>query len=230
MNVIRQELTSRRSEIDEFLDVLGKFEDGTYLVSHQNNLLIYPLRARITQKSCAVLLLYNVVESIVTKVLIRIHEVVISENVGYFDLNPNIRDLTLVYFNSVMSKTNDFHEALPFVRGLIQMLTSNYHFHIPYKEMEKYYSLYSGNLDSKKIGDTLEKYGVDFRKPVRELQTVKNGRNKLAHGEVSFEEYGRDLSMQQINVLKVKIFEFLDEMISNVDNFILTKAYKSSMA
>ncbi|WP_156885492.1 MAE_28990/MAE_18760 family HEPN-like nuclease [Massilia niastensis] len=223
---IRGDFTARRSEIDQYLDLLRKIEDGEYLLHYQGNYVNLPTTVKTTQKASAILLLYNIVESVVTKLLIRIHEVVISKDVGYFDLNDKIKDLTLVYFNSVIEKKQSFHDAVPFVQSLIGMLMRNAKFEVSYEEMEKHYSLYSGNLDSRKIKETFSKYGVVVRETASELQTIKNGRNKLAHGEVSFEEYGRELSIQQLSALKDATLNYLKNLIDEVEEYVNSAGYR----
>ena len=86
--------------------------------------------------------------------------------------------------------------------------------------MNKYYSLYSGNLDSKKICSIFSKYGIVFNERIRELQTIKDYRNKLAHGEISFEECGREISIQQIEVINQKVSGYINNAINAIEDFI----------
>lgn len=226
MNSINEEFNFRKDEINQYLDFLKNLETGTYTIMNKGETINTHTTLKTTQKSCAILLLYNVVESIVTKLLVKIHDTIKSENVGFFHLNNEIKDLTLIYFNSVINKKDDFHNAVPFVQSLIQMLLQNSHFQVTYKEMEKYYSLYSGNLDSQKISKIVGKYGIIFDRKVKELQTIKDGRNKLAHGEVSFEEYGRTLTIQQLEVLKDRTFNYLENLIAHIIDYIQNKHFK----
>lgn len=226
MIAIREDFLARKIEITEYVDLLIKFENGEYRISHQGNLISFPLATRTTQRSCAFLLLYNIVEAIVTKLLVKIHDILILENVSYFDLNDDIKDLTLIYFNSIVNKKQNFPDAAPFLQKFVGMLFGNLHFHVPYKEMEKHYSLYSGNLDSKKIRETFSKYGLSVEVVASELKTIKDGRNKLAHGEVSFEEFGREISVQQIKILTTATLTYLESLINSIENFINECGYK----
>ena len=58
------------------------------------------------------------------------------------------------------------------------------------------------------------------------LLKIKNGRNNLAHGDQSFEEYGRNLAIQDIVSMKVKVFSFLDELIEKVEKYLQEQLYK----
>lgn len=60
------------------------------------------------------------------------------------------------------------------------------------------------------------------------LKAVKEKRNKLAHGELSFSECSRDMVPVYLNKLKVETILFLESAIEIVDDYISNKMYRRS--
>nr|WP_181410304.1 MAE_28990/MAE_18760 family HEPN-like nuclease [Pedobacter sp. BG5] len=81
-------------------------------------------------------------------------------------------------------------------------------------------------LDSKEIIKISEKYGIGFDIKCDEIASVKSRRNKLAHGDISFEEQGRQDSIEYMIVLKDKTVEYLNEFILAVDYYITNSKYR----
>ena len=101
---------------------------------------------------------------------------------------------------------------------------------LTYKSMVKTYQLFSGNLDAREILSVFKnKYGFEFNKnELKEsvLKRIREGRNDLAHGSLSFEEYGRNLTIQDIEAMKDKVFSFLDRLIEKVEIYLTKQLYK----
>lgn len=92
--------------------------------------------------------------------------------------------------------------------------------------------MFSGNLDAREIRNIFKnKYGFklnenELNAPV--LKRIREGRNKLAHGNISFEEYGRDLSIPDLLSMKDKVFKFIDALIVKVELYLSGKIYKKT--
>ena len=59
------------------------------------------------------------------------------------------------------------------------------------------------------------------------LLTIKNKRNYLAHGNISFEDNGGRFSIQDINELKNKTYQCLDYFISLINSAIINQEFMS---
>ena len=226
MHSIKTELNEREQEIEAYFILLNKLEAGEYIIYENGNPVASSITTRTTQKASGVLLLYNLVESIVTKCLERIHDCIISNNVSYSDLNEDIKKLMLTYFCTVSEKKNNMSEMAAYLHEAIHLITDQRKFSLRFKEMGKHYALYSGNLDSKKINEAFKKYGINFDEKCTELQTIKDNRNKLAHGEVSFEECGRSLTIPQLNALKSKCIEYLTKLVGALDSYLQNNEFR----
>ena len=89
--------------------------------------------------------------------------------------------------------------------------------------------LFSGNLDGRKLNELLKKYGIrPITVPGREkLETVKNRRNSVAHGEDMFKEACRDLSDSDLIELRDSTFAALDQLVANVEYFLAERVYRA---
>lgn len=228
MITVRNDLSTRKNEADKFIIYLHKLEDLEYpntdtYFSLFPNLDIISLKT--TMKASVCLILYNIVESTTTNCLRKIHETIISDRLYYSDLSVPIQKILLTYYEHSLVKISDIGKIVDQKYNQIELVENRVYFDISFSELSQYYQMYSGNLDGKQIKSILNRYGITYEAQCSELQTIKNNRNKLAHGEMSFEEIGRDLSVQQIEHYKVKVFDFLEGMISKVEEYLASKEY-----
>lgn len=176
------------------------------------------------QKSSCILILYNLIESMFVKLLKYIHLSVLNGSIKYEKLNTNIRQIILMYhkniFNNIKKNQQEIERFFLYKNNVS----------ITYDELLERHTLLSGNLDSRSMREIMQhQYGFnirDFKKlSIPELVEIKNGRNILAHGEQSFEEYGRNLSMYDINEKKKKVFNFIKHLISEFEYYLNQEDY-----
>ena len=86
----------------------------------------------------------------------------------------------------------------------------------------------SGNIDAQKIRDIAKQVGWEQSRDGRELLTIKTKRNHLAHGQFTFVEVGKDYTISDLERIKEKTFEYLDDVLSKVDQYIMNKQFKLS--
>jgi hypothetical protein len=226
INSIRQEYEIRKNEIDEYYSIILSFDSGAKLVLRDNSERRVSSRIAIIAKANIILQLYNLVESTTTNLLNEIHDSIKTSNTNYSDLNNELKVLLITYYYLIHTKKNNIHHSASDIIKLIGLISENNSFDLVYSDMIKYYSLYSGNIDSKELCKIFNKYGVNLNIQYNELKKIKDERNKLAHGIVSFEECGRDLSLQYINTLKEKTYLCLDEVITKIEEYIVHECYK----
>lgn len=222
MRGVKRELSIRKEEADSLLNFLNLLETGTVEGSIG---ISRRTTVQTSIKAGIVLMLYNAVESTVTKSLERLHEIIIEKELAFSSCNDSLKKLLVVYYENAKMKSSDIHKQVPFILELNSYLRDNSKFSLSYPELTKYYALYSGNLDSKEIRAVLSKYGILFEEQATELQTIKNLRNKLAHGESTFEEVGRDLSVQQLEHMKNKTFDYMNKVIEKIEQYLQEEKY-----
>ncbi len=60
------------------------------------------------------------------------------------------------------------------------------------------------------------------------MQATKNKRNRLAHGEQTFYEVGKDFSVNDLFAFKDETFKYLSDVIEKIEMFILDKKYTAN--
>lgn len=85
----------------------------------------------------------------------------------------------------------------------------------------------SGNIDAQSIRDIAKQFGYAETSNGRDLLTIKEKRNKLAHGEFTFSEIGKEYTVGDLIKLKTDTVSYIEDVLKNVENFILDKKYKS---
>ncbi|WP_447881411.1 MAE_28990/MAE_18760 family HEPN-like nuclease [Serratia fonticola] len=217
---IKMDMNTRVNESKEVIDFIRAIELSDDFDAPRPNTMVL--------KSSVVIMLYNVVESTVSRVLYKIHEVIISEDVKYYELSKSIRNLMIIYFHKNREKNPDIHNSIDVIHSTIDFINGINGFNLNYTEMAKFYSLYSGNLDARQVRKVFQKYEISISDNIGEcLKNIKTGRNKLAHGEISFEEYGRDIVINVLDSYISDVHVFLSSVISSTEIFLNEKKYKS---
>ncbi|MEE4156633.1 MAE_28990/MAE_18760 family HEPN-like nuclease [Pseudomonas viridiflava] len=219
MYSIKQDMNLRLSETTDLLNLISSIESGHVTSSTKINTPV--LRATV------ILSLYNIVEATITQALTRLHEEINSSKVNYNNLNKNLKDLALVYFYKHKAKKANIHDSLDVLHHTVDLLRGKGFFSVDYKDMTESYQLYSGNLDAKIIRKVMGKYGITISETYgSKLQAIKNGRNALAHGNKSFEEFGRDILLPSLRIYYTDVENFLAEVVKESGSFIDDKKYR----
>lgn len=232
---------SRKNEIENFLDLM-KFlekkendrEDGRSKFSEffyqENDRIHLTYQALINiLKSNVSLMIYNIVEYTVTNLIDSIYDEIRVNHLSYIDVNDSIRCL---WRKTVLKAVNDpnanFSTFLKKNEEIILMILNN-------NELNMYArnTLPTGNLDGQSIKETFASHGIkvrtnsiNFRPDI--LIGIKENRNNLAHGSVSFVEAMREESIDDIKANATLVTGFLEELIETVSLYIEEQKYKTS--
>ena len=230
MRAIINDLNLRKNEANNFIDYVDRL-DKLEAPQKEIHLNLFPnidiISVKTSIKASVILLLYNTVESTITKCLESIHTAIVQDNLNYSDLSIELKKIILTYYENAIVKSNDITKTIEFKLNQLEFIENRSKYNLTFKKLSQNYQMFSGNLDSKQIVAILSRYGIALERKCSELKTVKESRNKLAHGELSFEEVGRDLSIQQIQEIKDKVFEYMDIIVSTIQNYIEQKGYRN---
>ncbi|WP_295867284.1 MAE_28990/MAE_18760 family HEPN-like nuclease [uncultured Oscillibacter sp.] len=226
MQSIKQDLEIRCEEVNRVISYLKHMENGNveYRTTVEGLTTV-----KTSIKAGIVLMLYNAIESTMTKCLVRLHEILITKNLAFNNCNEKLRHLVAVYYENARDKSANNHSKASHSLKFYDYIVGVNTFDLSYEDISKFYPLYSGNLDSREIIAVLEKYGIEFDERVSELKTIKDYRNKLAHGENSFEEIGRELTIQQIEHLKGQTFVYMEKVITEINKYIVKERYTNNL-
>lgn len=215
----------RVKEIDSYLRFLRhSTKDGATIVPRTGARKQVTVMDRTILKAHAVLMLYNLVEATLQQCLQEVYDQIHADGLDYLSVADGVRTVWARFqsrrlADSAGAKRQSVFEELAqelIARSVLQLESK--HYPTP------------GNVDARVIGDSAAVFGYKepFKrsKPKREaLFAVKDARNNLAHGNVSFEEYGRNLSLSQLESYRRHTVAYLRELISSFEQYIANKEF-----
>ena len=231
---VTNDLLSQRSlEVSAYLDFLKVAVERRAMLSARDGELKLPLTLELTHtlKANLVLLLYSAMEATLVQLLDEMHDAIGSNCSSADALKPQ---LLRVVLSSVKkdSKSTVLSSASPLHTSLFRYWMDDWKSRVSGKE--KRVDGISGSVDSLVFYKQLEKFGVVAQTPNDRppahltdaaLQRVKTKRNELAHGEKSFIDLGRDLSVPTLEADTSAIFETLRKIAAEVNSYLQDRRY-----
>lgn len=218
MQNVRDDFDIRSGEILEYLDLIEFIESaGSEITGSSQPPKKYNITSdvRKTLKGTVYILLYNLVESTMREAISHIHDSLSSQKIEYDNLCENLKKEIIrriksdtVALDSIIFKTKS---------GLGANLS------IATFNKKK---LFSGNIDRNEIIDKSKIYGFstscDYAqtKHGEKLTTIKQHRNDLAHGNVSFSEIGKGVAYSELEKTALESIAYLDAIISNIEQYL----------
>lgn len=217
----------RKLEISTFLDYLVLLDKDSielkYTESHEVKYKTVSPEFLTTLTANSFLLLYNVIESTIRNSIIAIYDNIKEEGVTFDELSENLKKLWTKF------ETERFKEG-NFRMETIREFVLDFANKIITKEVVMFseeWMDFSGNLDANEIRGLADKIGFLKSPDGRNLVKIKDKRNRLAHGEHTFYDVGKDFSVRDILELKNEVFAYLDDVVRNVGIYVQNKSYKS---
>lgn len=218
MNVVTTDFRKRASEVRRYfrfviaaandaVEIAVRKDTGAALLVGERDELLKTLKA-----SCY-LVLYNLVESTMRNVVEAIFDEFRAQGVRYDDCRDEVKRLVLSNFrarntDSLLAKLLDIAR------------------HVVTETFESK-ETFAGNLDARTIRETAARFG--FTAPSKKtgwvMQTVKDNRNDLAHGNKSFSEVGKDTTSDRLEEARKQTVVILVLTIRNVTNYLTEKRY-----
>lgn len=171
-------------------------------------------------KANALLMIYNLVESSIMGGILEIYDELKSNGYSYNDVRKEIQDIWFSFkFNEVYDKNahyNSYREkAAEIVNAVIAEQTI---------ELNRKATDISGNLDAEKIRQICKEHGITYTIDTAcrggvVLEDVKNKRNNLAHGTISFVECGREYSIEALISIKNETIMFLNGILNGMEKY-----------
>jgi len=230
---------SRKKEIENFLELMkflekkeneredGKSKFSEFFYAETGGIhLTYQSLINIL-KSNVSLMIYNIIEYTVTNLIDSIYDEIRVNHLSYIDVNDSIRNLwRKTILRSVNDPNANFSTFLRKNEEIISAILSNNELNMYAKN-----TLPGGNLDGTSIKETFESHGIQVRTSSRNYRPdiligIKENRNNLAHGSVSFVEAMREDSIDDIRANESLVVGFLEELIETVSTYIEDQKYK----
>ena len=202
LNETRTNFDSRIQEAKDFVDFVVQLEgtetNGT------------PLK---TLKASCFLLLYNLVEFTLTGAIESIHEEIDSNGFGFDECRDELQaELHRMLCTRTWEK----------IRNNVTSINKD----MVYKTFIRK-EVFSGNLDPRRFQQQAKRYG--FRPPLSKnydkLRELKDKRNDLAHGVFSFEEIGRNVTVQDLEHYVKIVKSYLTKAMDNIADYLSNRRY-----
>lgn len=157
--------------------------------------------------------MYNLVESTIRNSIQEIHDHFNANNITFDSLKNEIKKTILVGF-----KHNNPNNILEQIQNIaLDIVSTSF-------DPEK---IASGNIDAKKIRDIARKYcfSGSTNYDGEKLVEIKNKRNDLAHGTISFSECGRDITINDLLTSFNEASAYLETILDNIKDYLLAEDY-----
>lgn len=232
MSPLLQTFESRAEELAAYLKFLELIDTGSASLSMPNKRTwkVRKVDVRILRilKANFFLLLYNLVEASVRDGFLSVYNAVQADGCSVTNLTPALRRLWIDGEFAKLSPGSANHDSYRDVaRRLVQAVADDIQ-----ADLDVAMLRFGGNLDAARIRDVCAAHGVSYKTARRtkggeKLLVVKNKRNALAHGDLSFVECGRDFTVAQLGEIKHEAVLYLKAILRNIDTFTKKKTYRA---
>lgn len=204
----KSKLAEFSREIEEFLDMLRFLEKYSYLcespkiistITTENGTdsAFFEIKSSLLNmlKASTYLQIYNMVEAITKSTILTINIGIRSDNLTYKDARNEIKELWL---------KKQLKRDLPSVRLIQKILSAVDGDECIECDYETLRQEMNGNVNYDKLYNLSELLGFNTKKfsaaeiHKDKMNEVKNKRNSLAHGELSFFECGKDIVFREV--------------------------------
>lgn len=162
------------------------------------------------------MLAYNTIEGCFAKLNEEIFSFISENHIPIERLNVELQN---VYYRYYKNTITDVESLKKFYEN--RNLTS-----ITYNEICDKVTLFSGNLDARSIREFSKKQiGMSNISTAygRKIVIIKNLRNKLAHGEITFQDAVKDNTLKEIEEMCKDSIKFLEIVIEAYKDFYTNK-------
>lgn len=225
MQAIFNMFEERVQEIDLYFEAIKELDNGS--VEHCSGAHYFNSEFIKILKANTLLMIYNLVESTVMGGILEIYDKLKQEGHTYSSVRKEIKDIWFSYkFNQVYDQQAHFNsykgKALEIVNAILAGEII---------ELDRKAANISGNLDAQQIRNVCHDHGINFTTEPGSrggivLETVKDRRNDLAHGTLSFAECGRDYSIQELINIKKETVLFLRGLLTGMKQYYDDKQYE----
>lgn len=223
MKTTRAEYTKRLNEVTLYFETIKLLDNGECSIICKDinggttEKIIDGELAKI-MKANGFLLLYNLIEATIRNSISAILNSISTDKLTFKLLSDNLKKL---WINQEINKTKDISKFKEKVSELSEKILND-----KLLEFSNECVNISGNIDAQRIREIAKKFGYLEPKDGRGLQTIKDKRNQLAHGEFTFSDIGKNYTSNDLIDYKSEVVTFIENVLNNVETYINAKGYK----
>lgn len=218
--MLAESYNKKKKELEDHFASLKASDAALKSVSSRNLLII--------SKAATIIMLYGCVEALIVEAFSALRSDIEKRRLTYTQLSNKVREAWIISEFSYVATKDVAHEYyIKKTRNLINSATSHITFNGNFVS--------SGNINGAKLRKYCEQYGIHFdtRNITNELGVLDdlvNSRNDLAHGDVSFYECGRQITINDLVYKKNCVIKVLEQFVDSFTNYISKDKHVRSSA
>lgn len=174
-------------------------------------------------------MIYNIIEFSVSSLIQAIYDRLDDERCSYVEVSEKLR---ILWHHTRMRKLSDPNASNETAerasRELLDEVITNATVHINTRQ-----TMPGGNLDGKEILRLFDSHGVSVHTAEsgyreNELKDIKERRNALAHGSISFADAGNQVTTSELAELIAHVDTFLSQLRLDVVSYLDSGEYKAN--
>lgn len=213
----------RKSEIEFYYSIMLDIEkDSEKIQTIDNSRFLRIL------KSNFLLMLYNLIEACIVSGMMEIYESLKNSCSSYGDLIDEIRTLWSNYKIGEIYMSSGIRSS--YEKGVQDIITQVINQQPIF--LERQALGISGNLDAKRIKALCDKHRIRYIASDDDgcLRMVKEKRQNLAHGDESFGDCARDMSLSDLEYIKDEVIRFIGDILKGMKDYYDNKLYLKNPA
>lgn len=228
MNNTKIEFEKRIQEINIYFNLLITIDKGEcriYCKTINGEVVEEIINGELIKvlKANGFILLYNLIEATINKSIGAIFTAIYDDGLTFQKLSDKIRKLWLNQKAMPLKAGIDAVTHDKILKILNDVANSIIESQI--LKLETECVRISGNIDAQEIRNIAKKFGFEQAKNGSFLEEIKKKRNNLAHGEFTFGEIGKDVSVNDMIKYKDCTYAHLEEVLKNIETFIHNKKF-----
>ena len=174
-------------------------------------------------KSNFLLMLYNIVEATVSTGMLEVYEHLKNDECTYSSL---ITALQNIWRDYKVKEVYDSSYELKAYTKRVETIVNNIIDETPLIFNKNMLNI-NGNLNAKRIKSICDKHCIRYTviDDDMKLENIRKKRNSLAHGDESFSNCARDITVSDLENIKDTVFSFLNGIIEGMKNYCDEKQY-----
>lgn len=177
------------------------------------------------------LILYNLIESSFKKSLEVLCNEISTDTVEFNKIIPEIKKIWIKEHYKNFSKINPNDNPNSRTKPVDYFLDVIEKIAFDIVTIEPSKGNLAGNIGAKEIVETFLLYGISTKpiesKKKNKLHLIKNRRNQLAHGHVSFANCGREFTIQELEEIKTQTVVFMRFILKHIKKELSSKYYRT---
>ena len=215
---VKETFEERKGEIEFYYSILVEIDKENSSIHTIDNARLFKI-----MKSNFILMLYNLVESTVSTGMLEIYESIKNDSCTYKNM---VQELQTIWRDAkvkqVYSSSTELKTYTNRVKDIVDDITTSAPF-----ILEKGMLNINGNLNAGRIKHICDDHRIRYTvvDDDNKLEEVRKKRTSLAHGDESFSQCARDLTLSDLESIKDIIIRFLQGIIQGMEDYCDNKKY-----